>query len=451
MTGHPQTVTVRRGDDAAAELDCDLCVVGSGAAGLSAALEAQALGERVILADAAPQLGGQAISAALGTLCGLYSNGPDPQRLVHGVMDGMLRALVEAGEAAPRRARNTVILDYSVNAWQRWAEREVAARGITPLLGAVLRAVVRDGSGRRVEALDFATRFGDRRVRARAVVDASGDAVVPWLADQELRTANQPILGTVMALFEGVDTAACADWPRATYHEAMKRRGAEFGLVRFDGFIFPVGDGKVNLNLTHVETPLDPVGLSLAAIEGRRQVDALLALFRDEFPKAYGRARVAHYGQAGIRQTRMILGTRRLTVEAVRSGALPDDRVLRCSWPIELHTTMDTTHWEMFADDHLHHLPFGAMTPAGLDNLVVAGRCVDAEPAALASVRVMGPCFAMGRAAAEALHQTGAGSVHQLDLGALQKRLADNLERTTRDPWLGGVTGESGPEAYGAG
>ncbi|MEX0758613.1 MAG: FAD-dependent oxidoreductase, partial [Tistlia sp.] len=285
----------------------------------------------------------------------------------------------------------------------------------------------------------------------RAFVDASGDAVIPWLSDLEMNTADEPIYGTVMAMFERVDTDACADWPRSTYHEAMKRRGAEFGLVRFDGFIFPVGDGRVNLNLTHIETPLDAVGLALAGIEGKRQVDALLALFREEFPEAYGRARVAHYGQAGIRQTRTIVGTRRLTVVAVRNGAVPDDRVLRCSWPIELHTTPETTHWEMFDEDHLHYLPFGAMTPKGLDNVVVAGRCIDAEPAALASVRVMGPCFAMGRAAAEAVHQVEAGSLHQLDMAALQARLADNLTETTRDPWLERSVGESGPEAYGAG
>lgn len=449
MTSFPGTRTIRRSGGGPQELACDLCVLGSGAAGLSAALEARALGETVVLADAAPQLGGQAVSAALGTLCGLYGNGPEPVRLVHGVMDEMLRALVAAGEAAPRRARNTVILDYSIDAWQRWAERRVAADGVTPLLGAVLREVERDGG--RVAALGFATRFGDVRVSARGFVDASGDAALPWLAGLEMTAADQPILGTVMAMFEGVRTEHCADWPRSTYHEAMKRRAGEFGLVRFDGFIFPVGRGRVNLNLTHVETPLDAVGLARAGIEGKRQVDALLALFRDEFPEAYGEARVAHYGQAGIRQTRMIVGGSRLTVEAVRSGARPADAVARSAWPIELHTAMDSTHWEMFADDHLHYIPLGAMTPQGLDNVVVAGRCIDAEPAALAAVRVMGPCFAMGRAAAEALHRVGGGSVHQLDVAGLQRRLAGNLEETTRDPWLDRVVSESGPEARGAG
>lgn len=445
MTRLPELKAVRRARPEAKILETDVCVLGSGASGLSAALEARRLGERVVLADAAPQVGGQAVSSALGTLCGLYTNGPEPERVTHGVMDEMIEGLIEAGKGRPRLARNTVILEYEINAWQRFAERKVAETSVKPLFGAVLREV-RHADGR-VRALGFATRFGDVEVRARVFVDASGDAVIPWLADLELNTADTQIYGTLMATFEGVDTDVCADYPRKKYHDAMRRRAEEFGLVRYEGFIFPAGNGKVNLNLTHIETPLDPVGLSEAGIEGRRQVDALLALFRDEFPEAYGNARVAIYGQPGIRQTRMINGAARLTVEDVREGRMHADRVLRCTWPIELHTRLDETHWEVFDEDHMHYLPFGAMTPKGLDNVVVAGRCVDAEPAALASVRVMGPCFAMGRAAAEAAHQLDGGSVHQVDIAALQERLADNLQRRTRDPWLDAVRSDTGPEA----
>jgi hypothetical protein len=42
----------------------------------------------------------------------------------------------------------------------------------------------------------------------------------------------------------------------------------------------------------------------------------------------------------------------------------------------------------------------------------------------------MGPCIAMGTAAAHALDIAGAGSVHQIDRLALRKRLAPNLQAT---------------------
>ena len=60
------------------------------------------------------------------------------------------------------------------------------------------------------------------------------------------------------------------------------------------------------------------------------------------------------------------------------------------------------------------------MTPPGATNLVAAGRCVDGDAAALSSVRVMGPCSAMGAAAAHALDLAGRsgadGGVHDIDI-----------------------------------
>ncbi len=40
----------------------------------------------------------------------------------------------------------------------------------------------------------------------------------------------------------------------------------------------------------------------------------------------------------------------------------------------------------------------------------------------------MGPCMAMGAAAAKALDLAGTGSVHQIDIAALAKRVHDNVE-----------------------
>lgn len=442
MAEHPGMRTIRRGAGGPVWIVCDVCVIGSGAAGLSAALEARALGKDVVLVDGAPQIGGQAVNSFIGTICGLYSNGPDPYRVTYGAMDGLLSDLFSAGAANARRARNTTIVDYSANAWMRWAERQVAEREITPLLGAVLRDVAREGE--RIVELSLATRWGDYAIRPRYVIDASGDAVVPWLADLPLNEADQEIYGTVMAVFENVDVAVSDTIPRGDYHEAMRRRGAEFGLIRFDGFIFSMAEeGKVLLNQTHIPTPQDAVGINRAMFEGRRQVDGLLALFREEFPQAFANALVATYGQTGIRQTRTITGQSRMTVEDVRDGVRPDDAIGRCSWPIELHTRVEDTSWEIFGEAHMHYMPYRAMVPQGMDNLVVAGRCIDAEPAALASVRVMGPCFSMGRAAAAAVDLVDGGSLRQIDLSALQATLDDNLEARRKDPWLRDIREEA--------
>jgi hypothetical protein len=423
----------------------DVCVVGSGAAGLSAALEAWQLGLKVVLVDAAPQIGGQAVGSALSTICGLFSNAPIPTRLTHGVMDDMLEQLITMGDATLRRVRGTYIFDYVPNAWMRWAEDQIVSSDIIPLPGAIVRGLdQKDGV---IEALSITTRFGDARVEANRFVDASGDAVLPWLAGLDLRESEKNILGTVMAILEDVDTSICNAYPRTLYHDLIRKYGSEFGLVRAEGPVFVLpGTRKLLLNLTHVETPMETAGLARAGFEGRRQVDGLLQLFKRELPDAFEDAKVAIYGGAGIRQSRTIIGQHPVTLDQVVHGIKPVDAIARTTWPIELHGDMTEAHWTVFDTDHMHYIPFSAMVPKGLNNVIVAGRCIDAEPAALASLRVMGPCFAMGRAAATAVHLAPSGSLHQIDITTLQKAVKDNLQSNIIDPWSGDIVTESGPE-----
>ena len=120
-----------------------------------------------------------------------------------------------------------------------------------------------------------------------------------------------------------------------------------------------------------------------------------------------------------------------LSVDEVRAGTAFPDAVARTAWPIELHDRSDGYVWEMFDASHVHYVPLRSMTPPSVANLVAAGRCVDGDAAALSSVRVMGPCSAMGVAAAHALDLAAAsgpdGSVHDIDLRRLHSRLAANL------------------------
>ena len=418
--------TVRRVGAAARHLEADICVVGSGAAGLSAALESARLGRRTILVDASPQLGGQAVTSALGTFCGFFSNGPTPVQVTRGVADEFFRTLAASGALTFMDGRrNTRIGLYDVLAYQRWAEEAVRASGVVPLLGGVLRAVRRDT--RRIASLEVATRYGDVNVEATGFVDASGDAVLAWLAGFECRETGG-VHGTMMMAIDGVDDAALAALDRRELFRRVAERGASYGLVRRDGFVFAApGPGEALVNLTHFETPLDALAMSRVTLDGRAQADAVVRFLRAEFPGAFGRARVRAYGLPGVRQTRSIVGAYQLTAADVRGARAFPDAVARCAWPIELHDRLDGVTWEEFGDDHMHAVPLGSLLPAETDNLVAAGRCIDADPVALSSVRVMGPCVAMGAAAAHALDLAGAGSVHQLDVAALRARIAANL------------------------
>jgi hypothetical protein len=233
-----------------------------------------------------------------------------------------------------------------------------------------------------------------------------------------------------MIVLESIDEAALAAVDRRELQQRLAVDASAAGLRRHDGFVFSApGSGRCLINMTHIETPLEPFAASRMSLDGRQQADRLVAWLKQTHPAAFARARVRTYGLPGIRQTRWIVGRHHLTADEVRRGVRFEDTIARCSWPIELHHSPHDVHWEEFGDDHMHYVPLGAMTPLDADNLLAAGRCIDGDPAALSSVRVMGPCAATGAAAAHALDLAGSGSVRQIDIRALQGRLHDNIGR----------------------
>jgi hypothetical protein len=219
----------------------------------------------------------------------------------------------------------------------------------------------------------------------------------------------------------------------------MARRMAEeaerYGLLRQNAVSFVIpGRGVAALNMTHTDTPLEPLAASKSALEGKAQADRCVKFLREIFPECFGDARIRAYGLPGIRQTRWIVGRHQLTLDELREGHRHADAIGRTAWPVELHDTGAGYKWQTFPKEHVHYIPLGSLIPAEADNLLAAGRCIDADLAALSSVRVMGPCMAMGAAAAHALDLAGSGSVQQIDIAALQRRLTDNLDRKDA-PW----------------
>jgi hypothetical protein len=405
----------------------DILVVGAGSAGTIAAIEAARLGHKVILADASPLPGGQAVNANIGLFCGLYSRAKPQYMFTYGAVEEMIRDLDAQNALYVRDSGVTVSVAYDEQALLRWIDEKIIEENITFLGGACIDKVEMDG--RRLTAVTFLTRHGRVKVEANGFIDASGDAALTWNAGLPCRESGEgAVYGTQMVIVDAVDLA------KLPGEQPMKQRilekAADFGVERHDGiaFLFPQKN-RVMLNMTHIETPLDPVEFSMASLEGRARAERAMAFMKTEYPEAFANATVHSYGQIGIRQTRWIKGRHQIQADEIRQGIRFEDAILRTTWPIELHDTLETHLWEPFAPEHVHYAPFRAMTPPDADNLIAAGRCVDADLIALSSVRVMGPCMAMGTAAAHALDLANGGSVHDVSIAALQERVRDNLER----------------------
>jgi hypothetical protein len=410
-------------------VEADICVLGAGIAGVSAALEAARLGRRVVIVDAAPALGGQAIGSIIGTLIGLYTHGPQPYQITHGIADDLINDLTAEGSLNRRVSMtSTITFQYDEVRLGRWMERQIEDAGVQAVLGAVLTDVAL--ANRRVEHIELATRFGSVSIAAGGYVDASGDASLTYEAGLDVREPEAPVYGSLNFLIEGYDIEAVKELVIKDVHDRLAVRGGEYGLVRHDGFLmhFP-GKDFMLANVTHLETALDPLAAAAMVVEGRRQADGVIRFLKAEFPRIFAAARVRTYGNPGLRQTRWIVGRRQLTLDDIRSRERPADAVARCAWWVELHNAPALVHWERFEDDHVYYIPLSCMVPRDADNIVAAGRSVDADVQALSAIRVMGPCIAMGTAAAHALDLAGTNPVPDVDLAELQRRLTDNLDR----------------------
>lgn len=406
-------------------LTADVCVVGAGISGLSAAWELAGLGRDVLLVDAWPTLGGQCVNSLIGLFCGVFGNAPTYHQLTHGIFDDIFADLA-ATQDLHFREGETVVVPYDELAMGRWAERMVLERGIRPLLGASIQSV--STAGGRIEAVDLVTRYGSVRVEARGFIDATGDAALTWEAGFACRVPERPIYGSQQIRLENLDKTQAPE--PAELANRVHAKAEQYGLIRKDGlaFFFP-GRNTAVMNMTHVQAPLDPVQASLTQLEGKAQADKVVEFLRQEFPGTFGSAAVRSYGLPGRRQTRWISSLHPLTLDEVRNGTPFDDAVARTSWPIELHDRADGYVWEPFGSDHVHYVPLRSLIPAGSVNLVAAGRCVDGDAAALSSIRVMGPCAAMGAGAAHALDLVGEGPVAGVDLQMLRSRLIANVEK----------------------
>ncbi len=421
----------RNGAAAVRHLEADICVVGAGSAGISAALEAAALGRKVVLVDGQHALGGQAVNSIIGTFCGLFANGYDGYQLTHGIADGILRDLGAQDVLFYRHGgpSNTTVVMYDEIALGRWIEQHVAAAGITVLLGAVMREVARDG--RRIRAIDLATRYGDVRVSASGFVDASGDAALARAAGAPTAAAGPLQYPSMMFYMQHVDLE------RALPHllalgDLLERHFASAGLPRRSGNVIPTGrPGEVLVAMSRVAVEgraidgADAAELTLGEMRGRAQAERCAEFLKAHVP-GFEEAFLADAApRLGIRESRRIEGLYALTGDDVLAGRRFADGICPGAWPIELHVEDGRTEWRFLDDGLWYTVPYRCLVPRGLDNLLVAGRCLSATREGFASVRVIGPCMGEGQAAAlaVALALPRATALADVDVEALRAQL----------------------------
>ncbi|MDQ6925873.1 MAG: FAD-dependent oxidoreductase [Candidatus Eremiobacteraeota bacterium] len=383
----------------------DVVICGGGAAGVAAAIASARCGARVALLEQAPFLGGAATRSGVLTYCGFWTQADPFARAVGGVGAEVL-AMLDAlgGMSGPIRTGSTsvVIALIEPEAVKLALDRMCAAAGVDVILHARLTAVESDAAGVRTAlALDHDGTFA---LDATAFVDASGEADLAHQAgaatrygDAQGRVQNGTLAMRVGGIPRDADVSR-AEWARAV--RDAKARGAntmtkEHGLVAR----LPHSGEIIAFLADETYDARDARSTSAAERRAREQawsyVQAIRAL--PDHERAY---LIATGPAIGTRESRHVLARTALRgadVLAARSG---DDTVALGAWPVELHTGPGHPNvWKRLRDDGAYGIALDTLFSATHRNLLAAGRVLDADADAFASVRVMGTAFATGQAA----------------------------------------------------
>ncbi len=386
-----------------------VAVVGSGSAGCAAAIASARTGADTILLERYGFLGGTS-TMVLDTFYGFYTPSDDTRRVVGGIAWEIVQRLAARDMMLERPSSYGAgtAVTYDPETLKTIWEETVLQAGVRMRLHTFCTDVmVEDG---RITGLVVDGKSGLGVIQAQTVIDASGDADVCFRAGVPFQRAGedgpaQSLTTTFRLGNVNVERALAVKRPQL--EELMKRANlsGQYHLPREEGSIHitPL-HGVVATNMTRVANidATDPAQLTKAEIEGRKQALEYVRFLRAEVP-GYEQAYLINFStQIGIRETRRVYGEYRLTREDVLSARKFGDSIAQCGAPIEDHHPGRNTRWEYIPAGDTYDIPYRCLLPLGIENLLIAGRCLSATHDAHASVRSMGQCMAMGQAAGTA-------------------------------------------------
>ncbi|MCC6491492.1 MAG: FAD-dependent oxidoreductase [Pirellulales bacterium] len=433
--------------------EVDVLVVGGGPAGIMAACAAAEDGLRVLLLESRSFVGGN-MTIGLPVLGFLSQKG---EQIIRGLPQQLIDRLKVRNAASEHRP---CPLHMAITLVEPEAVKFVALEmlldaGVEVRLHTLVAGVVKEGD--RLRGVITESKSGREAILAQAVIDCTGDADVAYRAGVPCEKGDehggmQP--PTLMFCLAGVDTErlrmSIAEEPR-TYltdfipndyfgqnHQfivvglrQLIQKAQSAGLsIPTERTIIITGlrEGEAWINMTRVKRVdgTDATSLTRGEIEARRQIEDIqryLVSYVPGFEKAYS-TKTAPF--LGIRETRRIVGRYVMNRDDVLSCRHFDDAIAVASYPIDLHRPNDDGCTLEWCGD-CYDIPYRSLLPTKVSGLLVAGRCISTTHEAMAAIRVMAPCMAMGEAAGRAARLAVRAGVDpaEVEVRQLQRELLE--------------------------
>ncbi|GAA5512130.1 hypothetical protein Dcar01_00844 [Deinococcus carri] len=449
----------------------DVIVAGGGTAGAIAGIAAARAGARVLVVEALGSLGGTGTNAWVTPLMRNVSAG---QNLNRGLTDELKARLRARGDGATDAGGNDnwfnpeglkVVLEQML--LEAGGEVLYHTQVVAPLVAEAQPTAHRAPPPAHLTALVLHNKGGLQAFHAGVFIDATGDADVVARAGSPFHAGDEDGVHQAMSLrftLAGVETGrltaflgehgqpqASPDflhfwmvWGWNSSLEPLFREAVTAGVLEerdgdyFQGFSVPGRPGEISFNCPRIRADLNdganPWHLSAAQTDGRAAIDRLTAFCRRYFPGC----EAAYIGtvapMVGVRETRRIVGEYTLTVEDILDCRRFPDSICRNHYPVDIHSVKGGARLlherdgtaPYFAPDAYHEIPYRALVPVGLRNVLVPGRAASSTFEAQSAIRVQQNCHTMGEAtgiaAAWAARDHG-GEVRGVDVAALQAEM----------------------------
>jgi len=446
------TTIVEPGRSVEVILETDVLVVGSGPGGLAAALAAARAGARTALIDRNGCFGGNITQVGVeGFAWYRHEHTVDCE----GIGIELEQRAKAMGAAMPEPQSLSHALDAEMFKWV--ADVLVQEAGVTPLLHRLgVSPIMEQGA---VRGVITESKAGREAILAKRVIDATGDADIATRAGAPVRKSPRQEMMSVSVMFSmnGVnkrrfidavkaDPQTYADWSgngewdyettgkedqlfspflRKPFKQALAAGIIPPSLHTIAGTWGTVTDqGDLTyLNLVHIPEidGTDPNDLTVGEMRGRREAIYALEALRGFMPGCED-AKLRNFGMTlGVRDTRKIDALYNLTANDVREQGRFDDAVGIFPEFIDGYgiLILPTTgrYWQV---------PYRALVPKSVGNLLVAGRCIGGDKISHASARNMMCCAVSGQGAgvAAAISIRREEALDQLNIGAVQQELA---------------------------